>query len=62
MWKLAIVAVSVMVLMTLKRKLYGEPVHMDNATGTIKAFAAVSILLWVAAIATGRWMAYVNVS
>jgi uncharacterized protein DUF6644 len=62
MWKLAIIAVSVMALMTLKRKLYGEPVHMDNATGAIKAVAAVSILLWAAAIATGRWMAYVNVS
>jgi uncharacterized protein DUF6644 len=62
MWKLAIIAVSVMALMMLKRKLYGEPVHMDNATGAIKAIAAVSILLWVAAIATGRWMAYVNVS
>jgi len=62
MWKLAIIAVSVMVLMTLKRKLYGDPVHMDQATGAIKAIAAVSILLWVAAIATGRWMAYVNVS
>ena len=62
MWKLAIIAVSVMALMTLKRKLYGEPVHMDNATGAIKAVAAVSILLWVAAIATGRWMAYVNPS
>lgn len=62
MWKLAIIAVSVVALMTLKQKLYGEPVHMDSATGAIKAVAAVSILLWVAAIATGRWMAYVNVS
>ncbi|HEY7188011.1 MAG TPA: DUF6644 family protein [Vicinamibacterales bacterium] len=60
MWKLAIIAVSVMALMTLKRKLYGKPVHMDHATGAIKAVAAVSILLWVAAIATGRWMAYVS--
>jgi len=62
MWKLAIIAAAVMMLMTLKRKLYGEPVHMDHATGAIKAVAVVSILLWVAAIATGRLMAYVNVS
>jgi len=32
---------------------------MDNATGPVKAIAAVSILLWVAAIATGRSMACV---
>jgi len=62
MWKLAIIAVSVMALMTLKRKLYGEPAHMDHATGAVKAIAAVSIMLWVAAIATGRLMAYVNPS
>jgi hypothetical protein len=62
MWKLAIIAAAVMMLMTLKRKMYGEPVHMDHATGAIKAVAVVSILLWVAAIATGRLMAYVNVS
>jgi hypothetical protein len=59
MWKLAIIATAVIMLMMLKRKLYGEPVHMDNATGAVKAVAAASIMLWVAAIATGRWMAYV---
>jgi hypothetical protein len=59
MWKLVIIAVAVMLLITLKRKLYGEPVPPDNATGAVKAVAAVSIMLWVAAIATGRWMAYV---
>ena len=62
MWKLAIIAAAVMMLMMLKRKMYGEPVHMDHATGTVKAVAVVSILLWVAAIATGRLMAYVNVA
>ena len=60
MWKLAIIAAAVMLLITLKRKVYGEPVHMDNATAVMKALAAVSIVLWVAAIATGRWMAYVS--
>jgi len=59
MWKLAIIAVAVMMLITLKRKLYGEPGDLDNVTGPVKAVAAVSIVLWVAAIATGRWMAYV---
>jgi hypothetical protein len=62
MWKLAIIAAAVMMLIALKRKLYGEPVHMENATGAVKAVAVVSIVLWVAAIATGRLMAYVNVS
>ena len=60
MWKLAIIAVAVMMLITLKRKLYGEPGDLDNVTGPVKAVAAVSIVLWVAAIATGRWMAYVS--
>ena len=32
--------------------------HVDEPT-LVKAVAAVSLVLWVAAIATGRWMAYV---
>ena len=59
MWKLVIIAAAVMLLITLKRRVYGEPVHMDQPTRAVKALAAVSIVLWVAAIATGRWMAYV---
>ncbi|HEY1303286.1 MAG TPA: DUF6644 family protein [Vicinamibacterales bacterium] len=59
MWKLAIIAAAVMLLITLKRKLYGEPIHIETATGAVKGVAVVSIVLWVAAIATGRWMAYV---
>jgi hypothetical protein len=59
-WKLAIIAAAVMMLITLKQRLYREPVHMDNATAAIKAVAIVSIVLWVAAIATGRLMAYVT--
>jgi hypothetical protein len=61
MWKLAIIAAAVTLLMMLKRKMYGEPV-VNHATGAVKAVAVVSIVLWMAAIATGRWMAYVNVS
>ena len=57
---LVIIAVAVIMLITLKRKLYGEAVHMDDATGAVKAVAVFSIVLWVPAIATGRWMAYVT--
>jgi hypothetical protein len=60
MWKLGIIAAGVMLLMTLKRKVYGESVHMEHAPGAVKILAAVSFVLWVAAIATGRWMAYVT--
>ena len=59
MWKLAIIAVGVAMMIALKRQLYGRGVEMDAARTGVKAMAAVSIVLWIAAIATGRWMAYV---
>jgi len=58
MWKLAIIAAGVALIIMLKRRLYGRAVEMDAAGPVIKAMAFVSIALWVAAIATGRWMAY----
>ena len=60
MWKLAIIAVGVALLISLKRKLYGRAVEQDAATLGVKTLAAVSIGIWIAAIATGRWMAYVG--
>jgi uncharacterized protein DUF6644 len=59
MWKLAIIACGVALLISLKRKLYGRSVEMDAATLGVKAIAAGSLVVWIAAIATGRWMAYV---
>jgi len=58
MWKLAIIAVGVMLIIVLKRRLYGRGAEMDAAGAGVKLMAFVSLALWVAAIATGRWMAY----
>jgi len=59
MWKLAIIAVGVAIILLLKRKVYGRGVEMDRASFGVKTMAALSLLVWIAAIATGRWMAYV---
>ena len=59
MWKLAIIAVGVAFVLVLKRKVYGRSAEMDRASFGVKTMAALSLLIWIAAIATGRWMAYV---
>jgi len=58
-WKLAIIAVGVAFVLLLKRRVYGRGVEMDRASFAVKTVAAVSVMIWIAAIATGRWMAYV---
>jgi len=55
-----LIAVGVMLMMALKRRVYGRGVEMDSASVSVKWVAAVSLVLWVAAIGTGRWMAYVT--
>jgi len=61
MWKLAIIASGVAFVLALKRKLYGRGVEMDSASFGVKTMAALSLVIWIAAIATGRWMAYAAV-
>jgi hypothetical protein len=58
MWKLAIIAAGVTLIIALKRRLYGRGAAMDAAGPGVKAIAVVSLALRIAAIATGRWMAY----
>ena len=58
LWKLGIIAVGVAFVLLLKRKVYGRGVEMDRASVAVKAMAALSLVIWIAAIATGRWMAY----
>lgn len=58
MWKLAIIAVGVALIIGLKKKLYGRGTALDAAGPVVKAMAVVSLAVWIAAIATGRWMAY----
>ena len=57
-WKLAIIAVGVALVLLLKRKVYGRGAEMDGASFGVKTMAAVSLVIWIAAIGTGRWMAY----
>jgi hypothetical protein len=58
LWKLGVIAVGVAFILLLKRKLYGRGVEMDSASVGVKTMAALSLVIWIAAIATGRWMAY----
>ena len=58
MWKLAIIAAGVAMMIALKRRLYGRGAAMDAVGPGVKAIAFASLALWIAAIATGRWMAY----
>jgi hypothetical protein len=59
MWKLAMVAVGVVLMIVLKRKLYGRDLEADTAGPGVKVIAVTSLVLWIAAIGAGRWMAYV---
>lgn len=59
MWKLVIVAIGVVLMIALKRKLYGREIDAGSASPGVQALAATSLVLWIAAIAAGRWMAYV---
>jgi len=58
-WKLGIIAVGVIVLIAIRRLVYGHGEALDTATGLVKSLAASSLALWVLAIITGRYMAYV---
>jgi hypothetical protein len=57
MAKLAIIAVGVIVLMALRRTVYGRGDAAESSTARL--LAAVSLVLWFLAIVTGRYMAYV---
>ncbi len=58
-WKLVMVVAGVMLMISLKRRLYGREAGADAPSFRLKVIAVASLLIWVAAIATGRWMAYV---
>jgi hypothetical protein len=57
MWKLGLIAVGVVVIALLKKIVYGQGVA-PVAGPAARTLAAVSLALWVVAIALGRWMAY----
>jgi len=58
MVKLAIIVVSVIVLFDIKRRVYGRD-GSAIVTPQAQVLAAASLALWLAAIVTGRYMAYV---
>jgi hypothetical protein len=58
MAKLAIVAAGVLVLIALRRTVYGRRADVAAVTTTSRSLAAVSLVLWFLAIVTGRYMAY----
>jgi hypothetical protein len=59
MAKLVIVAAAVLVLVALRRVVYGRRTGEPAVSTTSRALAAVSLVLWFLAIVTGRYMAYV---
>ena len=59
MAKLGIIVVAVVVLMTIRRSAFGHNSISRDPSMTVKALAAASLALWLAAIITGRYMAYV---
>ncbi len=59
MTKLVIIVVGVVLLVALRRTVYGRGAAMAIETPTSRALAATSLVLWFLAIVTGRYMAYV---
>jgi hypothetical protein len=59
MAKLGIIVLAVIVLTTIKRSAFGPNPVSSNPPMSVKALAAASLVLWLAAIITGRYMAYV---
>jgi hypothetical protein len=57
--KLAIIVIAVVVLMAIKRTVFRDGSAAEKTTVTVRALAAASLVLWLAAIVTGRYMAYV---
>lgn len=58
MAKLAIIVVAVIVLRAIRKAAFSQGAPSDVPI-SVKALAAVSLALWLAAIVTGRYMAYV---
>jgi hypothetical protein len=59
MAKLGIIALAVVLIYRIKGGVYGRDATAPQTTLTVRAMAAASLVLWAAAIATGRYMAYV---
>ena len=58
-WKLVIIAAGVLVLVAIRRTVYGRGVDAPVESPISRVLAATSLALWFLAIVTGRYMAYV---
>jgi hypothetical protein len=58
--KLALVAAGVITIVLIKRNVYGATPNPATVSGTARLLAIVSLLVWSAAITTGRLLAYVT--
>jgi hypothetical protein len=58
MIKLVAVAVGVVLIVFIRRALIGDGRSTTTVTPTVKTYAVLSLLAWVAATTTGRLMAY----
>lgn len=59
MTKLVIIVVAVVMLVALRRSVYGRGAALAVETPASRALAVMSLALWFLAIVTGRYMAYV---
>jgi hypothetical protein len=57
--KLGLIVIGVLTIVLIKRAVYGRGAEPAPIGVVAKALAVTSLLVWIAAIATGRWMAYV---
>jgi hypothetical protein len=57
--KLALVGIGVVIIVLTKRALYPSGVAASTPGGAARTLAVASVALWVAAIAAGRFMAYI---
>jgi hypothetical protein len=56
--KLGLIAIAVVNIVAIRHVVY-RPNREPSTSATARGLAIVSILLWIAAIGAGRWMAYV---
>jgi hypothetical protein len=56
--KLGLVVLGVVVIMATRRVAFGKDAEGVTVSGLAKGLAALSLVIWVAAIAAGRLMAY----
>jgi hypothetical protein len=57
--KLALVAAGIVTIVLIKRNVYDGSEEPATVSGTARLLAITSLLIWAAAITTGRLLAYV---